>query len=184
MRRLTPLLLLVSLACHGPTKTDDTDSPTDTDSTPSTDTDGTAQDTDVVAQDTDVVGDPNAKAVGVWSLATAASTCTMSFAGDWTGTASTANTLAFTLTQAIEGGQTLSCLFDAVNPNSFTCGDVSTGGYIPPNCTVGAQITAVSGTVSGTAASLSSTIQVTSPNCGLALNCGPLPHMASGTIAR
>jgi hypothetical protein len=185
LRHLTLLALALTFACNGPTKSDDTDVATDTDDTVAGDTDGTqGGDTDVAGEDTDLPGDPNAKAVGTWTLSTAASTCTMNFAGDWTGAVKADSTTAFTLTQAIDAGQTLSCLFDAVNPSQFTCANVTTGGVIPPNCNVSAAITSVTGTVSGTAASLSTTIQVTSPNCGQALNCGPLPHSASGSIAR
>lgn len=180
MRTVTLLALAATLACNGPTKTDDTD----TDDTQSGDTDNAGGDTDTVVEDTDLPGDPNAKAVGVWSLSTAGSTCNMSFSGDWNGAVTAASTVGFTLTQTSADGQTLNCLFDAVNPSQFTCANVNTGGIIPPNCNVAAAITSVTGTVSGTAASISTTIQVSSSNCGQALNCGPLPHNASGTIAR
>lgn len=184
MRHLTLLALALTFACNGPTKSDDTDVATDTDDTVAGDTDATqGGDTDVTAEDTDLPGDPNAKAVGVWSLSTAGSTCNMSFSGDWNGAVQAGSTTGFTLTQTSSDGQTLSCLFDAVNPGQFTCANVTTGGVIPPNCNVAAYITAVSGTVSGTAATIHTTIQVSSANCGQALNCGPLPHTASGTIA-
>lgn len=179
MRRFALVALASALACNNADDTDDTDvgATADTDGNTSADTDPVAQD------DTDAPGDPNAKANGVWSLATAGSTCNMNFAGDWDGAAAAGNALGFTLTQQSEGGQTLSCLFDATAPTQFTCTDKTFGGTIPPNCTVSIAIASVTGTVTGAAASLSLNVQMTSPNCAQALNCGPSAHSASGSIA-
>lgn len=178
------LLPFALLGCAG--TADDADDDTEVDDTEVEDTDDTeVDDTDVGDSDTETdPGDaaPNAKAVGTWDLV-AATTCTMSFAGEWDGTASSENDLAFTITNRGDATQFLDCVFDAVTPTSFTCSNFSSGGMIPPTCTVSLAITGVTGTVSGDAASLSASIQVTSPNCAEALNCGPLPHTASGTIA-
>lgn len=179
MRLVCLLAVASALACNGPAATDDTDT-LDTDAT--RDTDGGQDDTDV-AGDTDDGGVPNAKADGVWSLASAGSTCNLNFAGDWDGVSVAENPLAFTLTQQGEGGQSLSCLFDAVTPTQFTCANKSFGGTIPPTCTISVAVTGVSGSVSGAAASMSVTLQVTSPNCAQALDCGPSAHAVSGTIA-
>lgn len=183
MRHFPLLALSLLIACSGGKATDDTDVTTDDDTDKTADTDKvTTEDTDV-AEDTDEEGPPNSKADGVWTLTTAGATCDMNFAGGWDGVSSEANTLAFSITQQGADGRTLSCVFDAVNTTAFTCTDQVFGGVIPPSCNVSVGITGISGTVSGTAATLRLTAQRTSPNCAQALNCGPSPHNASGSIA-
>lgn len=169
---LFPLLSLAACGDDGDTEESGGESDTTTDET------GDTSET----TDTTPPAPSNEKANGTWELGAAGSTCNGSFAGDWVGAASTANEQAFTLTLTAEQ-RTLTCNFDLADPTRFTCGDVSQGGQIS-NCDVAMHITQVNGTVIGADAQLNAHFQMTSSACGQALNCGPSPHTASGTISQ
>lgn len=177
MRRLSLLLALTALACDADNDTDiQSDSDVETDTQADTDAD--------TEMDTEPDTDPppaNEAADGDWVMVAAASTCNMSFAGDWVGEASTTDDFGFTLTFTAEEGRELSCLISASDTSEFTCGDVTQSGQFG-NCNGSIAVTDVSGTIVGDTAELRATMQVSSSNCGSALNCGPSPHTVSGSI--
>lgn len=171
---LFPLLSLAACGDDGDTEESGGESDTTTE-----ETGDTSETTDT--SDTTPPAPSNEKANGTWALGAPGSTCNGTFAGDWVGAASTANEQAFTLTLTAEQ-RTLTCSFDLADPTRFTCNDVSQGGQIS-NCDVAMFITQVNGTVIGADAQLNAHFQMTSSACGSALNCGPSPHTASGTIS-
>lgn len=130
------------------------------------------------------LGPPNTRIVGTWDLMTPGSTCNISFADGFTATAVAGSDYNFKL--ALNDGSAmppvLGCALGVADPTKFTCSNFSQAGVIPPSCNVSLSISAVAGDVVGTAVEIRATVTVQSPNCGQALNCGPLPHVANGTI--
>jgi hypothetical protein len=188
LNRLNLLALTTLLACGGPDKSDDAANTEDSDGTDGSDntdgsdgtegtngTEGTDPDTG-----TEAPAEANAKATGTWSLTSPGPACNYSMGGDWAGAASTANAYNFTLVQA---DLNLSCAFNAITPSDFTCSEVNYSGVMGGTCLGTLAVTDVHGAVVGDAASISATFQVTSSNCGVALNCGPTTATASGLIA-
>jgi hypothetical protein len=128
-------------------------------------------------------GPPNAKVKGTWDLMSAGTTCGITFSDGFTATPTNGSDHNFTLT--LNAGQirpTLTCALGVADPTKFTCSNFAQAGNIPPNCNVSLSLTTLAGAINGTAVEISSTVQVASPNCGSALNCGPLPHVATGVI--
>lgn len=177
-------LALTLVACGDPDDTDnvDIDDAMDTEADTTSD-DGTEFDTDTEA-DTEPDTEPppaNEAAVGDWEMVTSGTSCNFSFAGPWLGEASDSNEFAFTLTYTEEVGRELSCIMRAVDTTEFTCSDVSQSGIVS-NCNVSMSATNVSGSIVDGYAELRADMSMSSSNCGQALNCGPTPHISSGTI--
>jgi hypothetical protein len=117
-----------------------------------------------------------------WPTVTAAgSPRTLSFAGLWTGLTSITDEFGCTRTFTEEEGRELNCVVRAVDTNEFTCSDVTQSAMFD-SCNASIAVTEVSGTIVGGAAELRATMQVTSPNCGSTVNCGPTSHVVSGSI--
>lgn len=129
-------------------------------------------------------GPPNSQIAGTWNLMTPGSTCNISFADGFDAVATAGSDYNFTLT--LRDGTAirpmLTCALSISSPGTFTCSNFSQAGVIPPNCNVSLAISGINGTVVGNAVEIQATVTTTSPNCGQALNCGPLPHVANGTI--
>lgn len=129
-------------------------------------------------------GPPNAQIAGTWDLMTPSSTCNVSFGAGFIAAATAGSDYNFTLTLRDNSPSPpmLTCALSISSPGTFTCSNFSQAGMIPPTCNVALALSGINGTVAGDAVEIQASVQVTSPNCGQALNCGPLPHVANGTI--
>ena len=129
-------------------------------------------------------GPPNAQIAGIWDLMSPSSTCNISFSDGFAADPVPGSDYNFTLTlnDGNPSRPVLTCALSVSTPGAFTCSNFTQAGMIPPTCNISLSLSNIGGTVVGKAVEFQATVQVTSPNCAQALNCGPLPHVATGMI--